>query len=111
VESAGIDTGEGLPATKEAVAVMRQMGIGISGHHSRDIANLDLARFDIVLAMTPTIAKQLRDAGVDIARIKQMNISDPYRRGIDVYRSIANDIESQLRCLFAGTSGDRFRNE
>src|SRR5215469_10030990 len=92
VESAGIDSGEGLPATKEAVSVMKDMGIDISRHHSRDIANVDLAGFDFFLAMTTTIAEQLRQSGVDVAKIKQMNVSDPYHKGIDVYRSTANDI-------------------
>jgi protein-tyrosine-phosphatase len=84
---------------------MKEMGIDISTHRSCDIASLNLAEFDVVLAMTRSVAQRLREAGVEAAKIKQMNVSDPYRKGIDVYRSTAKEIESQLRSLFGILDG------
>jgi protein-tyrosine-phosphatase len=84
---------------------MKELGIDISAHRSRDISSLDLTEFNIVVAMTTSIAEQLRKAGVEGTRIKQMEVSDPYHRGIDVYRSTANEIEKQLRCLFGEPGG------
>ena len=105
VQSAGIDSGEGIPPTKDAVSVMRELGVDISGHRSRDIANLDLTEFDLVLAMTPSIADHLREAGVEASRIKQLKVPDPYGKGINVYRSTANEIEGQLRSLLGAADG------
>jgi protein-tyrosine-phosphatase len=108
VESAGIDTGEGLRPTKEAVSVMKELGVDVSAHRSRNAESLDLKKFDRVLAMTPAISNQLREAGVDVARITQLNVSDPYCKGTDVYREAAKEIESQLRSLFDASHGEPF---
>ena len=105
VQSAGIDAGDGIPPTKDAVSVMEELGIDISAHRSRDIANLDLTEFDLVLAMTPLIAGQLREAGVEAIRIKQLKVDDPYCKGIDVYRSTAKEIDAQLHSLLGTREG------
>src|SRR5438552_2536684 len=99
VESAGVDAGEGLPPTKVAVSAMRERGIDISAHRSRGIANLDLTKIDHVLAMTPEIAEKVERAGGKRLRILQLNVSDPYGEGIEVYRSTVSEIDRQLRPL------------
>ncbi len=101
VESAGIDTGEGLPATKNAISVMKEHGIDISTHRTRDIAGLILGAFDRVVAMTPTIAGRLREMGVESHRIVQLEVADPYCEGIEVYRQTAQEIQRQLVQCFA----------
>ena len=99
VQSAGIEATDGLPPTKHAVSAMKELGFDIGAHRSRDIDNLDLAKFDLIVAMTPSIAEWLRKAGVDPGRIAQLDVSDPYSEGLDVYRSAAKQINSQLRSL------------
>lgn len=105
VQSAGTDAGNGLPPTKESVSVMKELGIDIGAHRSRDIADLDLTEFDLVLALTPSIAEDLRNLGADPARIKQLKVADPYGKGIDVYRSTAAEIEHQLSSLLRTGEG------
>lgn len=105
VQSAGLDTAEGLPASKHAVAAMRELGIDISAHRSREIINLDVAGFDVVVAMAPDIADRLRKAGFSANRIKQLDILDPYCQGLDVYRSAAKEIAIQLREFSRGLMG------
>ena len=105
IQSAGMETGGGTPPTNDAVSVMRELGVDISSHRSRDIADLDLTEFDFFLAMTPWIADQLRELGAEKTRIKNLNVSDPYGKGIQVYRSTVDEIESQLRSLLAATNG------
>jgi protein-tyrosine phosphatase len=101
VESAGMEAAEGLPAMKDAISVMREHGIDISSHQSRGIEELDLASFDVVVAMTPFIAWRLREMGVDCDRIAQLDVADPYGKGIEVYRLTAQEIQCQIARLFA----------
>ena len=55
VESAGIDVDSGTPANPNAIAVMEKLGLDIRGHRCQDIADLDVAHFDIIIAMKPRI--------------------------------------------------------
>lgn len=100
VESVGLDTGEGLPPTKHAITVMEEMGFDISRHRSRDIESIELTVFEIVIAMTPVIARRLVEFGVDGTKIVGLDVPDPYSKGADTYRSTAQDIAAQLRNLF-----------
>lgn len=101
IESAGTETGEGSLATENAISVMGEHGIDISSHQSRDIEGLDLTAFDVVVAMTPIIARRLREMGVESDRIAQLDVADPYRKGIEAYRSTARNLQCQLTRLFA----------
>jgi len=99
VQSAGIEAADGLPPTKHAVSVMKELGFDIGAHRSRDIGSLNLAKFDLIVAMAPLIVQWLREAGVDPGRIAQLDVSDPYCSGLDVYRAAAKEIDRQLRSL------------
>jgi len=100
IESAGIETGEGLPPTNEAVLTMRELGLEISDHRSREIASLTLQNFDLVIAMTPQVGNELRSRGVDLSRLVVLNVPDPYGQGMDAYRIAAAQIRTQLGCIF-----------
>jgi len=52
VDSAGTLGIEGSPAAREAVEVMRDVGIDLSAHRSRGVRAEDLRTADIVVAMT-----------------------------------------------------------
>jgi len=106
VESAGIEAGHNDPATKHAVATMAEMGIDIKGHRSRSVQSLDLSRFDLVIAMTPRIGETLVQLGVDVARIRSVDVGDPYGRGLDTYRAAAKQIERELRGISIDSAPD-----
>lgn len=99
VESAGAETEDGLPATPEAIETMRELGLDIGVHRSRDVTRLNLRKFDLIIAMTSQFGNQLRSQGVEDCRLHECNVPDPYGKGIDAYRSAALDIKSQLCCL------------
>lgn len=99
VESAGAETEEGLAPTKDAVLVMRELGLDISGHRSREVPQLDLRNFDLIIAMTSQIGCILRSLGVEECRLRELNVPDPYGKGIEAYRNAAQNIRSQLCCL------------
>jgi protein-tyrosine-phosphatase len=100
VDSAGLETVGGLPAARYAITVMREMGLDLCHHRSKQIETLDLIRFGRVIAMTPCIAKCLVKLGVESARIVELDVSDPYGKSIEVYRSVANVIEERLHHVF-----------
>jgi protein-tyrosine-phosphatase len=52
VDSAGLLGIENAPAAPEAVQVLREAGVDISGHRSRGLSAADLLRADLVVAMT-----------------------------------------------------------
>lgn len=106
IQSAGVETASGLSATKEAVAVMKEMGLDISNHRSRDIDDLDLSSFTLVIAMTSWISEILVTLGVQPRRIERLEVCDPYGKGIEVYRSTARTIELSLRSLFGLNQSD-----
>lgn len=97
IQSAGLDAADGLPATRQAVTAMEELGFDIKDHRSRSLDSLDLSSFDRIIAMTPEIADSLRDAGVSPRRLTPLDVSDPYSGSLDTYRSTARDIERQLR--------------
>ncbi len=102
VMSAGIAAMPGAPAADQAIEVMRQAGVDISGHQSQPITGR-LAKFaDVILTMTnghrqalishwpmlETRTKTIRRDGGDV--------SDPIGRPLAVYRSTAEQIDQQL---------------
>jgi protein-tyrosine phosphatase len=100
VESAGLDADEGASATKDAVRVMRERGLDVSAHSSRPSESVKLADFDLLVALTPRISKELERVWRGPKRVKTLNVADPYGKGTDVCRAAAVSIEQQLIELF-----------
>jgi len=100
VESAGISAADGASATQDAVRAMKERGLDISNHRSRSFSALNLHDFDLLVALTPAIAQDVRHHGADAPRVATLNIPDPYGKGLDAYRATALAIERDLRSLF-----------
>lgn len=79
-ESAGISASAGAFATRDAVLAMQGRGLDISGHRSRALSGLALRDFDLVVALTPAIARHLRAVGVEPSRLATLDIPDPLAR-------------------------------
>lgn len=95
VGSAGIMTGGGAPASPEAVVVMRERGLDLSGHVSRPLSRELVQDADLILTMTRghlegllTLVPDARDrAGLlDV----EGDIEDPIGQSIEVYREVAD---------------------
>jgi protein-tyrosine phosphatase len=100
VESAGTSADDGASATKDAVRAMKERGLDISGHRSRSFSALNLRDFDLLVALTPAIAQDVRHHRADGSRVATLDIPDPYGKGLDAYRATALAIERDLRSLF-----------
>ncbi len=85
-------------ATDEAAAVMRERGLDISAHRSRRVRSLDLSSFEMVVALTPSIAARLPPVQPP-TRVVVWDVDDPYGGDLAVYRRCASVIQEQLRAL------------
>jgi len=99
VRSAGIECDEGLPAAGFAVQVMQERGIDLSKHESTDVADLSLQEFDLVVALDPSVGRQLARFG--LKRLEEWDIEDPYGGTVETYRATANAIERALSTLLS----------
>ena len=100
VESAGISADDGASAARDAIRAMKERGLDISDHRSRSVSALNLLDFDLLVAFTPAIAQALRHQGADASRLTELDVLDPYGKGLDVYRATVLAIEKDLRTLF-----------
>ena len=84
VESAGVSADDGSSATRDAVRAMQERGLDISGHRSRSVRTFDLGDFDLLVALNPTIAQDVRRAGGEPSKMASLDIPDPYGKGLEV---------------------------
>jgi protein-tyrosine phosphatase len=102
IESAGVDTVSGETPTAEAVQVMNEFGVDLSGHRSRDIAGLSLADFDIVVAMSEWIAEDIEKyLPSPSPHLEVWNVMDPFGRGLEAYRETVNNLNLLITDLLA----------
>lgn len=108
VESAGIAAEKGVPASRNAVAAMREHGLDLSGHFSRRATREMLRAADVVVAMTRSHRMQLVALEPSVAQKsflmldfhpcqpKNRDMPDPVGGPISAYRSCRDTI---LECL------------
>jgi protein-tyrosine-phosphatase len=96
-ESAGIAAFGNAPS-QEAVELVRALfGADISRHRPRNISEVDLSRFDFILAMDSPVFMRLQEMdSVPKEKLFAWEIDDPIGRGIEAYRKAAKKIERQL---------------
>jgi protein-tyrosine-phosphatase len=107
-ESAGIDAAVGAHAAINAVRAMKEIGIDISAHRSRDLSSVALSHYDYVVAMDPGVAKMIEEMGVTHGiNLIVWKVADPYGGDIEEYRKTAGTIKSLLlafrKSLVCGT--------
>ncbi len=101
VESAGIAPyGDG--ATEEAIQVMQQEGIDLTGHTPKDVATLSLRDFDCIVAMDPLVHRFLNEQ-CRVPRIKLIawDIQDPFGQDVEVYQHSLQAIRTHLEDFMA----------
>lgn len=95
IESAGLFTWEGLTASTEAVEVLKNEGLDISTHKSRQINNSMINNSDLILTMTKAHCEYLQDKFPDkadaifvlsvFAGTGSDDVIDPFGGGIEAY--------------------------
>jgi len=112
VERAGVKEGlAGRPANHRSVTCLAERGIDLSGHRSRWVGDLDLARHQWIVTVGEDEAAQVRAAiGAGSAQILIANagaggVPDPYDHGLEGYRDclalldrVLPDVAERIRC-------------
>ncbi|QDU71791.1 low molecular weight protein arginine phosphatase [Mucisphaera calidilacus] len=106
VGSAGVMTMGGSAASPEAVAVMAERGLDLSGHVSRGLTHELVRGSDLILAMTQghleallSVAPEARDrAGL---LDSEGDIEDPIGQSMVVYRDVADRMSACLERVLA----------
>lgn len=106
VASAGLMAGRGLPATAEAVAVMKELGVDISAHASAPFTSRMAAEADVVLVMTGAHLDMLLNVcpaaggkaflidsfGLEMPR----DVEDPIGGTVEMYRDCRNQLDRAI---------------
>ena len=99
--SAGIATFTGNPASDNAVAVMKEIGIDLSGFRSTNIRSILSDMYDLYVPMTYTHARALLDLGIPKRKIYlfDSDVTDPYGGSIDFYRRTRDELSRNIKKL------------
>ncbi len=108
--SAGVFAREGQPASQQAVTVMKESGIDISGHVSRQLTPARAEASDYIVALTEGHADLIREnfpeAAGKIHTLHSYNpanagrdVMDPFGGSVESYRKTRDEIESALSDL------------
>lgn len=94
---------DGYPAAENAIKVMREIGVDISGHKSRLISK-ELTRADKIFCMGESHKAALTCAGVDNEKLSVLGggIADPYGGDESVYRLCRNQITDAIDAALYG---------
>lgn len=113
VSSCGIYPEIGANASKNAVEVMKELGIDISNHKARQFDANDITDSDIIAVMSPQHMALLSVAGVPEDKIIILGggIHDPYGSNIDTYRSCRDKISLEVTALIDKITGVREIND
>jgi protein-tyrosine-phosphatase len=105
VASVGTWGVDGSPASENAVTVMAERGVDISGHAARTITGRDVAEADLILVMSREHQSLLENTWPQyrwkVYRLSEMagkrrDISDPYGGPIEEYRACADVIAEYI---------------
>jgi protein-tyrosine-phosphatase len=114
VESCGIAAVEGMPASPNAVKVMKEEGIDISSHRARLLSE-EILKADLILTMTKNhkdyILNKLPETKGRVFVLEEfasgqrgdenVDISDPYGGDEQTYRRVADEIKEKLKNVLA----------
>ncbi|NLU10197.1 MAG: low molecular weight protein arginine phosphatase [Tepidanaerobacter acetatoxydans] len=105
VFSCGIGAIEGQPASENAKKVMEMEGIDLEAHRAKPFTR-DMLEADLILTMTQShkdyIINRFPEAKGKVFTLGEfagdnMEISDPFGHGVEVYKMVAEEIKQKLR--------------
>lgn len=94
-ESAG--TYPGYSVAPHTVALAAELAdIDLISHLPRDVRDVDLASFDLIVALDSMVAEDLKDVLPPGEQVISWGIRDPFGETLDVYRACADEILRRL---------------
>ena len=109
ISSAGTNAWDNVPATDEALLVVMERELDLTGHRARKLTPEIVSEADLIFVMTPGHLEQVRQLGgrrkvhvMDAYTSGTTNggITDPYGGDLDAYRQTAHILERELEKLF-----------
>ena len=103
--SAGVATVDGLPAAKNAIDTMAQMGIDLSLHKARFLPNVKLSNYDLFVTMNYDQATLVESLGVpnSLIRVLQRKTDDKYDIEVGIQDPFGSDMVAYKKCATALT--------
>ncbi len=108
-ESRGLSA-DCMPASNNAVSVMKEIGIDISRHISKRLTPDDINNFNRIICLAKSHYDCLSSLGIK-CEILGDGIADPYGCGLDVYRNCRDEIISAVDSLSVSETEDRHIND
>lgn len=114
VISAGVAAADGFGASSQAVEVMGQRGLDLTGHSSRSLDDELMNVADVILTMTRGHRSAILAAWPELeSRVQTLrrdggDISDPVGMPVEVYESCAQQIDEELKAWIEGLDEDFF---
>ena len=105
-ESAGIRPQRAADAENAVHILNETFGIDASGHQPRDVREVDLTRFDLVIAIENNAAAVVRELGLPDSRLQVWAIRDPWGGDLSEYEETALEIRRRLAKLTRAVSND-----
>lgn len=112
ISSAGLSACDGGGASEETKRVLKEEGIDINNHISRQITREHVRRADLILVMTSghrrTLGDMVPEADKKIHLLKSFDadaegseIDDPFGAGLSTYRKTMQEIKRAIEGLLA----------
>ena len=99
--SAGIGAFTGSPASDNAVAVMKEVGIDLSSFRSTSLKAILADEYDLYVPMTYSHAQALVGMGIGRHKIYlfESDVVDPYGGGKETYRRTREQLTAYVKTL------------
>ncbi len=101
IHSAGIFAPTGGPASENAVTVMQERSIDITGHRTRQLTREMIAAADCIYALGPSHRTQIVQSDPSAEEktrlLNEGGVVDPIGGDVDTYRNCADEIERGVR--------------
>jgi protein-tyrosine-phosphatase len=98
-ESAGIAPQRAADADNAIYTLRETFGIDASAHQPRNVRDVDLTVFELIIALDRDVLAILRKLGVDDEAIRLWAVRDPWGGDLTEYQRAALDVRRQLASL------------
>jgi protein-tyrosine-phosphatase len=95
-ESAGIRPQRAADAENAIFTLKNNFGIDASGHVPRDVRTLDMADYDLIVALEKSAARIVESLGAPAAKVKLWKVRDPWGSDLAEYDRTSLEIKKNL---------------
>ncbi len=105
IASAGVAAGDGLPATEEAIEVLKGMNIDLGDHQSQNLTLTMIDQAEVIYTMTPSHAQAVMTmAPNSVHKVFVLDehggVPDPIGQSIEVYQQTADRLSELIARRF-----------